>query len=216
MLKQQYLCGLSAAFLCTIITTTGVSAQELNLYGGAALEYYTKNDDGPSKTDLNGYLELDYNGLYGGIWAELTDWDDYNEVDLYFGYRGESGQLSYDISYYYYVYPDVDDADYGEIVLALGYNATDTFGIGFEVYHDPESGNGSAYINPWITVGDKLTFDTYWGKYDEGFGSFSEWELGVKYALTDEVSLGLRYYDGEEYDDYIRLQLAWDTTLFTR
>ena len=31
-----------------------------------------------------------------------------------------------------------------------------------------------------------------------------------------EFEIDLRYYNGEEYDDYFRLQLAWDTTLLTR
>lgn len=29
-------------------------------------------------------------------------------------------------------------------------------------------------------------------------------------------AVGLRYYDGQDYDDYLRLQLSWDTTILTR
>lgn len=35
-------------------------AQDLSIYGGTALQYHTKNDDGPKKIDLNGYLEMEY------------------------------------------------------------------------------------------------------------------------------------------------------------
>ncbi|SEC81415.1 hypothetical protein [Rhodobacter sp. 24-YEA-8] len=205
-----------AACFCLCLFTTAAAAQDLSLYSGTALQYYTKNDDGPSKSDLNAYLELDYSGAYAGIWAEVTNWEDYNEVDLYLGYRGEAGRLSYDANYYYYIYPDVDDADYGELGLVLDYALTDTFSIGTELYTQPESGNGSAYLTAALAAGDRFGFDVSWGKNDEGFGTYAEWEIGGSYAISDEVSLGLRYYNGEAYDNYFRLELAWNTTLLTR
>lgn len=44
-----------------------------------------------------------------------------------------------------------------------------------------------------------------------------EWDFGVAYALTEESSVDLRYYDGSEYlDRYIGVSLTWDTTVFSR
>lgn len=205
-----------SAFFGLFVFSGLAQAEDLNLYGGTALQYYTKNDDGPSKSDLNGYLELDYRGAYIGAWAEITNWEDANEVDLYFGYRGEAGRLSFDVNYYYYVYPEVKGGDYGELGLVLGYGLTDQFTIGTELYTQPKTGNGSAYLTAAMLFGDQFGLDATWGKYDEGYGSLSEWEVGGYYMLSDEVSLGLRYYNGEDYDDYFRLELAWNTTFLTR
>ena len=199
-----------------VVPLGSAQAQDLAIYGGAALQYYTKNDDGPSKSDLNGYVELEYGGLYGGVWVELSDWDDATEVDYYIGYRGEVAQLSYDVNYYYYAYPEVDpNADYGELGLVLDYALTDSFSIGTEIYHQPDLTGHSAYLTAAYAPNDKLSFDLSWGRYyyESGGQGYNEWEAGVGYMIGEETGLELRYYNGQEYDDYVRLQLSWDTTL---
>lgn len=200
-----------------LLASAPALAQDLSLYGGTALQYYTKNDDGPKKIDLNGYLELDYRGFYGGVWAELTDWDDSTEVDLYLGYRGEAGQFSYDVNYYYYIYTETpSDDDYGELGLSLGYAVSDVFSLGAEAYHQPESGDNSAYLTASLAPWDKVGLDASYGRYQSAGDWANEWEVGLRYALGDETALDLRYYDGEDYDSYLRLQISWDTTILPR
>ncbi len=214
---QNMLFRLPICLVAGLIAAAPAVAQDLSLYGGTALQYHTKNDDGPKKIDLNGYLELEYKGLYGGVWAELTDWDDYTEVDLYLGYRGEAGQFSYDVNYYYYIYTETpSDDDYGELGASVGYALTDVFSLGAEAYHQPESGDNSAYLTASLAATDRLSLDVSWGRYQTAGDWANEWEVGVGYALGDETAVELRYYDGQDYDDYLRLQLTWDTTILTR
>lgn len=192
-----------------------VAAQELTVYGGAALQF-TAYPDSETKSDLNGYVELEFSGIYGGIWAETSSQSDANEVDLYLGYRGEAGALSYDISYTRYFYPNDGGDCCGEVGLVLGYAVTEQVSLGTEFYVDPVNDTNSAYLTFDVSATDQISISGEYGTYDEGFGRFAEWDLGVGYALGEETSLELRYYKGEEYDGYVRLQLAWDTTILPR
>ncbi|NTT84814.1 TorF family putative porin [Tabrizicola fusiformis] len=192
-----------------------VAAQELTVYGGAALQF-TAYPDSETKSDLNGYVELEFSGIYGGIWAETSSQSDANEVDLYLGYRGEAGALSYDVSYTRYFYPNDGGDCCGEVGLVLGYAVTEQVSLGTEFYVDPVNDTNSAYLTFDVSATDQLSISGEYGTYDEGFGRFAEWDLGVGYALGEETSLELRYYKGEEYDGYVRLQLAWDTTILPR
>ena len=65
---------------------------------------------------------LDYehdSGFYIGTWA--ADVDIGFETDIYFGYGGEAGDLSYSIGYTGYFYTDDFDTEYNEINLGLGW-----------------------------------------------------------------------------------------------
>jgi len=192
-----------------------VAAQELTLYGGAALQFHGYSD-AETKSDLNGYLELEVSGFYGGVWAETSSDSAANEVDLYLGYRGEAGALSYDVNYTRYFYPNDGGDCCGEIGLVLGYAVSDQVTLGTEFYVDPVNETNSAYLTFDVAATDKLSISGSAGTYDAGFGRFSEWDVGAGYALGEETSLELRYYKGEEYDGYVRLQLAWDTTILPR
>ena len=65
---------------------------------------------------------IDYasdSGFYAGTWASNVQYaadDVYSyEHDVYFGYAGEAGDISYDVGYLYYNYDDVAEYDFGEI-----------------------------------------------------------------------------------------------------
>lgn len=70
-------------------------------------------------------------GLYAGVWgASETTTGPANggtgtggETDVYFGFAGEAGGVSYDLSYWSYLYPgiDVGYGDVGELILGLGF-----------------------------------------------------------------------------------------------
>lgn len=75
---------------------------------------------------------LDYahdNGFYAGLWGSSVDFGDDTtyEMDVYGGYSNVVGDLSYDLNYTYYAYPNAADAgmnydaDFGELSLGLGY-----------------------------------------------------------------------------------------------
>ena len=55
-------------------------------------------------------------------------------------------------------------------------------------------------LNGSVPVSEKLSFSGAVGRqtYD-GPGDYSTWNLGAAYALTDKLSLDLRYHDTDEH-----------------
>lgn len=89
----------------------------------------TQTDDA---TAISGGIDYDSGaGFYAGTWASNVDFGDdaSYELDLYLGYAGDMGDVSYDVGYIYYAYPDsaeVDgdnEYDFGELYGSLGYDA---------------------------------------------------------------------------------------------
>lgn len=106
-----------------------VQAVELSANIGVTSNYLfrglTQTDDGAA---VQGGLDLAHeSGLYLGTWASNVDFGGGAtgyEIDFWAGFAGEVEQLSYDIGYIYYAYParDVlDDSDFGEVYLNLGF-----------------------------------------------------------------------------------------------
>jgi hypothetical protein len=206
--------SLTLAAVLGAAAASGAAAQGLTVYGGAALQFHTDSDD--PKTDLNGYVEAEMNGFYGGIWAEVSNQSDANEVDLYLGYRNSVGALSYDANYTRYIYPNDGGDCCGEFGLTLDYAVNDMLTLGTTLAYDPPNETGSAYATFSVAATDKLSISGEYGFYDEGYGDYKDWDIGVGYQLGEETSAELRYYKGEEYDGYLRLQLSWDTTILSR
>lgn len=194
-------------------------AQGLAVYEGAKLKF-TQDEDGPStgfKSYLSGYVELDFSGIYGGIWGRAASDDLLDEYDLYLGYRNETASgLSYDFSYTRYYYPNDGGNCCGEYLLSLGMPFGDKVSGSLDVYHDPEFDLSSAYVGGTFAATDALELSANWGTYEvDGAGNEQEWDLGATYYLGEETAADLRYYDGSEYaGSYWGLSLSWDSTLF--
>lgn len=64
-------------------------------------------------------------GIYVGTWISNVQYaadDAFSyEHDLYIGYAGEIGDISYDIGYLYYNYNEQAEFDFGEVYGSLGY-----------------------------------------------------------------------------------------------
>ena len=194
-------------------------AQGLTVYGGAELEF-TQNEYGPgsgSLSYLSGYVELEFSGIYGGVWGRTTSDDLLDEFDLYLGYRNElASGLSYDISYTRYFYPNDGGNCCGEYLLSLGMPLGDRLSASLDIYHDPEAELSSAYVGGAFAATDALEVSANYGTYQvDGASNEQEWDLGVTYYMGEETAVDLRYYDGSEYaGDYLGLSLTWDSTLF--
>ncbi|MCO7191092.1 TorF family putative porin [Pseudoalteromonas sp. XMcav2-N] len=84
----------------------------------------TQSDDGAA---VSGGLDYDSGkGFYLGAWASNVDFGDAAstsyELDLYAGFSGEFNQVSYDVGYIHYAYPDAaGDIDFGELYASLGW-----------------------------------------------------------------------------------------------
>jgi len=115
-------------------------------------------------------------GLYAGYWGSSLDYGSTStgfENDLYAGYKGKAGPVSYGAGVIYYAYTDVPDADVAEVALTAGI------------------GNASLGVN-------YLTKDVIWGNEGDTFIN-----LGYTQALPSDFTLAgsLMYYmytkDGE-------------------
>ncbi|WP_286267514.1 TorF family putative porin [Thalassotalea atypica] len=76
---------------------------------------------------------IDYesqSGFYVGTWVSNADWDKEMtyELDFYGGYTGVIKNLSYDVGFVHYAYPDsLNDVDFTEVNASVAYGAI-TFG----------------------------------------------------------------------------------------
>jgi len=205
----------------TLLPASAALAQDMFVYGGAALQFAIEPDGAGSqnKTDLNGYVELEKAGFYGGIWAEFSNQSVANEVDLYLGYRGEAaGGLGYDFGYTRYYYPKDGGDCCGELTASLSQGFGDQFSGTLDLAYDPEARLGNAYVGLSYAAADKLSVSANYGTYQvDGAGAEQEWDFGVGYALGEETAVDLRYYDGTDYPSgYVGLELSWDTTILSR
>jgi uncharacterized protein (TIGR02001 family) len=193
-------------------------AQDISVYGGGEIELLFAPDGSGSDntTALSAYIEAEKNGFYIGVNGTVENDDTANEVDLYLGYRASTdGGFSYGASYTQYYYPNDGGSCCGELALSLGQTIGDKAEVTLDLYHVPEDGVSSAYVGASYAVTDALSASVNYGVYEvDGASNESEWDIGATYALTDEIGLDGRYYDGSDYaDGYFGLSLSIDTTL---
>lgn len=143
---------LSIALTSVLATSALVSTQASAVEGLSANVAATSNYlwRGLEQTDGDAAISggIDYahdSGLYVGAWASNASWGDMKtELDLYFGFGGDiSENISYDLGYIYYAYPDSidDENDFSEIYASL---STAGFTFGVAVLADSEAGGDGA------------------------------------------------------------------------
>lgn len=119
-------------------------------------------------------------GFYVGTWASNVQYgadDVYSyEHDLYLGFSGEAGSISYDIGYLYYNYDSEAEFDFGEIYASIGMG-------GFSL-------TGFVLANTEADEGDGQDF---------GFGQTYYLSADYGFALESGVEIGLHvgYHDGD-------------------
>lgn len=199
-----------------------VVAESATYFGISATTDYV--DMGVSQTDggpaLQTYIEHDFgNGLYAGIWMSQVDFSPYGltdslEIDPYFGFRGESGKLSYDLYYARYYYDD-SGYDSDELALELVYVVTDRLSLGANIstsFHG--AFEGEALYGPTVSFGldDLTTLDT--DMHANSLDDTKDWSIGLKRQLTETLSAELRYHDTNYDDGRVSVAFSWDTQIF--
>lgn len=133
---------------------------------------------------------IDYasdSGFYAGTWVSNVQYasdDAFSyEHDLYLGYSGEAGSVSYDFGYLYYNYNEGTGFDFGEIYGTVGV--------------------GGASVSLYLlanTEAEESDFDDEDGdEADFGFGSAYYISADYGFDLNDDWSMGLHigYHDGD-------------------
>lgn len=160
-------------------------------------------------------------GIYLGTWGSnvgwIEDFQGYNsgnmEIDLYGGYRGALGPVSYDVGVIGYFYPGDDGGavtgDTTELYIGLGwkwFSAKYSYSISDETFGFANS-DGSDYleINASYPVGETgLTLGAHWGTFsfeNNGAQDYDDWKISATYdmgklsGVLSGVTLGVAYTD---------------------
>jgi uncharacterized protein (TIGR02001 family) len=126
---------------------------------------------------------IDYaheSGFYVGTWVSNVEYapdDVYSyEHDIYAGFGGEWGEITYDVGYLYYNYDEEAEFDFGEVYATLGWK-----GLSF------------SYYGLTNTEADEVG--------DQDFDAFGTYYLSLDYGFTiaNDIEIGLHvgYHDGD-------------------
>lgn len=172
---------------------------------------------------------IDYShesGFYMGTWASSLG-GGAHEIDGYFGFSGEVGQLGYDVGYIYYAYTNTPapGADFSEIYGSLSY-AWLSGGINYTV--DGDAPAGSPFTSGDIYYYLSASFDLEplspemkdWsvgmtvGHYDFDAGSafdYTHYQIDVTKSAGDFGDFTLSIADEDLFKD-TSVALTWTKT----
>ncbi len=202
-MNEKLLAGVLAVSALAGSMMTSVAHADVNASVGAASAYYWRGFDvGSGDAAVWGDLKATSDvGIYGGIWTS-SGWYSPTagllgtEYDLYLGYGTKVGDFGIDISYWSYIYPEVELAagDLTEIVLALSYGP-----VAFTYYDNQEGSAGDYTYMTLAATMDKFTVK--YGTHAEDdvelspgvFGSIYDGysHLDFTYAYSDKLSFTL-------------------------
>jgi uncharacterized protein (TIGR02001 family) len=193
--------------------TRVIPVPELRYFAGLAIASDYVNS-GISMTrgrpTIQPLFELDWRGFYAGTVISLVRLaDDRTEFDFYLGYRTElRNGMFLDTGYRRYVLNDSLDCC-GEFKLrVLSPLATDLAG---EVYfgYNPNLNSFNRRARLIWSMNEDLTASATYGETSSNSNEY--WDAGITYALTNKLSLDVRYQGAETGDIGLVVKLAWAT-----
>ncbi len=169
--------------LITLLAATGVANADWSANLGFASEYYYRGIFQES-TSANGGLDFESGGFFAGTWA--ADVGDGLEVDGYFGYGFDVGDVNLSVGYTGYFYTGDFDDTYQEINLGAGFGLlTLDVAIGEYENFDGPTQNYTFYS---LTL-EKSGFYGKFGGFAQDFeGEY--FEIGYTTSISD-VDVGL-------------------------
>ena len=179
------------------------AAAEVSASASLATSYLWRGFDLGSGTPAAS-ASLDYSdesGIYAGLWVSSGDAGAGTEYDVYAGYAGEAGDISYDLMLVSYVYPtgafnetDGSIGDFMEVIVGLGYGP-----VSF-TYYDNVAGDTGGYAASedytYMTLGyDFEQWSFLLGQHDEGSGDGTHFD--ISYAYNDNLSFTLSFMSSD-------------------
>ncbi|MEL7536649.1 MAG: TorF family putative porin [Pseudomonadota bacterium] len=143
MNKQRLLSAAAGALVFTFSATA--SAGEWTANAAASNNYIWRGlTQSENEAAVSGGIDFAAdNGFYAGTWASNVSYapgDVFSyEHDVYFGFAGEAGDISYDFGYLYYNYDSAAEFDFGEIYGSIGFGA---FSLGLNILANTEADEG--------------------------------------------------------------------------
>lgn len=182
-----------------------------------------------NETAVQGGIDYAHeSGFYAGTWASNVQYgadDVYSyEHDMYFGFSGEAGDISYDVGYLYYNYDDEANFDFSEVYGSIGYmNLSATLYLLADTEADEAPGQDFGFAEAsYISLDYAIPLDNgaeiglhvghHEGDFAEAFNgltdSYNDWSVsiakdGFTFAVTgtdmdDDMPAAMGGYDNDE------------------
>jgi len=204
---KRVLIGAGALVLIGAGSAQAQSQPEVAFNIGVVSDYVFR---GVSQTNedpaLQGGIDATFaGGFYAGTWASMVDFGDDTdaEIDLYGGYRTEAAGYALDfgvLGYFYVNEPGAADYNFVEFKAAAS-RAIGPATLGAAVYYSPDFfgvDDEATYLeaNAAYAVADKWTISGAVGhQWLDVTDDYTTWNLGLAYALTDNLAVDVRYHD---------------------
>jgi len=201
----------SSALALAIAVPSLAAAQEINYSAGAtvASKYVFKGVQLSKAGTFQPWIEAEYNGIYGNLWA--TNMDKHRggfgasaELDVTLGYRNEYAGLNYEFGYTRYLvnnthnYVNPLGADQsGEIFINLAGTAYQNLDLALKTTYNPKSERFGAVAIASYAVDEQLSFNVAAGQlsHHDGHDFFS---VGAAYAINDQLTASVNWIDTDE------------------
>lgn len=198
-----------AAVAAALLAASSASAQDgpqiawnVGVFSDYVFRGYSQTDE---EAAIQGGVDLTMGSFYAGAWASNVDFGDDTtaEVDLYGGFRTETGGFAVDLGVVTYLYveaPDGTDYDYVEFKAAAS-RAIGPVTAGAVVYYSPDFfglDEEATYVegNVAFTPAEKWTVSAAVGYQALDVNDdYTTWNAGVAYAVTDNLAIDIRYHD---------------------
>jgi hypothetical protein len=172
--------------------------------GGVTLGFALGNEHG-KRSDFNPHIEAEFNGIYGGVEADIYNGSAYTVIAPYLGYRNLLGALSYDLSYRRSFLPNAGGDCCGRLGAALALPVGNRVMTTLDMGLDPESGDTDVTLGADVAAFDRVTLSGGYGVT----GAAQNWNVAAGYALSDTTEVVAHIYDGSDIKPYIGLDLTW-------
>ena len=197
-MKKANILALSAAVAGVLVSSASFAGVTANI--GVATNYLWRgsslSNEGPA---VSGGVDYAHDsGIYAGVWqssegfVEADGGNATGETDLYAGYSGEAGPVSYDVGFVSYKYLQDDRVDFDEIYFSVGYDFVSFF-----------YANSSDLETDYMSL--TFEYDRYslvYGDYAYDLDSTSDYShFDLSAALTDELSITYSQSDITGDDD---------------
>ncbi len=218
-LKISVLAGLLAGGMAA----APVQALEIKGNIGVTSDYiFRGTSQNAGNSSISGGIDADLgDGLYLGTWvADATYGEASYELDIYAGYSGEVGIVSYDIGYFAGLYPDAPKTqkpDFTEAYLTLGVGA-----VSLSHYYLLNASGKEAGDDSYTTLGFETALADGWGlALSYGVASITgDEDDNVDMSLTlSKGDFSLAFINTKDivapeeedtsYDDDLRVVVSW-------
>lgn len=201
----------ATAIACAAVAAPSPAVAETSANAGIANIYLWRGQD-LSAGNAQIFGGLDYahpSGLYAGVWASSENDSDADgdastggmEYDLYLGYGGALGALSYDLSFVDYNYPNATDSDFQEVVAAFGFaglSASASIGVGDYGHGGDAVDNKDNYFNLGYS---HAQYGINVGYFDFDADAADYTHVDLTYAYSEELAFTVSKIVNSEDDN---------------